>query len=68
MKVNFKVGDRVKLNKDIPSVDGMLYVGSFAKIDEIKDHSKINPVRGNVRLIDDLGKIWWVNEGDITSV
>ena len=35
---------------------------------EIKDHSKINPVRGNIRLIDDLGKIWWVGEGDITSV
>ena len=68
MKVNFKLGDRVKLNKDIPSVDGMLYVGSLAKIDEIKDYSEINPVRGSIRVTDDIGKIWWVNEGDITSV
>ena len=67
MKVNFKLGDRVKLNKDIPSVDGMLYVGSLAKIDEIKDHSKIYPVRGNIRLIYDLGKIWWVSLNNISA-
>ena len=63
-----KIGDKVKLNKNIPSVDGMLYVGSIVKIDEIKNHSEINPARGNIRVTDDLGKIWWVNEGDITIV
>jgi hypothetical protein len=63
-----KIGDKVKLNKDIPSVDGMLYVGSIVKIDEIKNHSEINPVKGNIRVTDDLGKIWWVDEGDIKIV
>ena len=68
MKVNFKVGDKVKLSKDMPSINGMLYIGSVVKIDEIKDYSEINPVRGSIRVTDDIGKIWWVNEGDITSV
>ena len=66
MKINFKMGDKVKIVKDIPSVNGMLYKGSIVKVDEIKDGN--NPVRGNVRLIDNLGKIWWVDEEDIVNV
>jgi len=35
----------------------------MVKIDEITLGG--NPVRGNIRVVDDLGKIWWVNEGDL---
>ena len=60
-----KVGDRVKMTRDIPSVNGMLHKDIIVKIDEITNS---NPVRGSIRVTDSLGKIWWVNEGDITSV
>jgi len=63
---NLSVGDKVKVMRDIPSVNGMLYKGSVVKVDEIKDRN--NPVRGNVRLVDNLGKIWWVNKEDIVNV
>ena len=60
-----KVGDKLKVNKDIPSINGMLHKGTVVKIDEIKDG--INPVRGNIRVTDSLGKIWWVNSTDISK-
>tara|TARA_Y100000310_G_C20459438_1_gene704608 strand:+ start:503 stop:703 length:201 start_codon:yes stop_codon:yes gene_type:complete len=63
VKVNFKVGDKVKTSKDIPSVNGMLYKNSIVKIDTITEGN--NPVRGSIRVVDNLGKIWWVNGGDI---
>tara|TARA_Y100000034_G_C6581824_1_gene252428 strand:+ start:43 stop:222 length:180 start_codon:yes stop_codon:yes gene_type:complete len=52
-----KIGDKVKIKADIPSIDGMLHKGTIVKIDEIKDD-------GVFRVVDTLGKIWWVpNEG-----
>ena len=60
-----KVGDKVKINKSIPSVNGMLHKDSIVKIDEIPTS---NPVRGSIRVTDSLGKIWWVNKEDITNV
>jgi len=61
-----KIGDKVKVNKDIPSVNGMLHNGSVVKIDEITIGGSV--VRGNIRVVDNLGKIWWINEEDITNV
>ena len=58
-----KIGDKVKIKKDIPSVNGMLHRDTIVKIDEITLGG--NLVRGNIRVVDDLGKIWWVNKGDI---
>jgi hypothetical protein len=58
-----KVGDKVKMIKDIPSVNGMLHKGTIVKIDEISLPTSV--VRGNVRVIDDVGKIWFVNEEDV---
>jgi len=59
-----KIGDKVKVNKDIPSVNGMLHKDTIVKIDEITDS---NPVRGSIRVVDNLGKIWWVNLTDINK-
>ena len=60
------IGDKVKIIRDIPSVDGMLHNGTIVKIDEITLGN--NPVRGNIRVVDNLGKIWWVDVKDITNV
>ena len=61
-----KINDKVKVNKDIPSINGMLHNGSVVKIDEITIGGSV--VRGNIRVVDNLGKIWWINEEDITNV
>ena len=60
-----KIGDKVKINRDIPSVNGMLHRGTKVKIDEISLPASV--VRGNIRVIDDLGKIWFINEEDING-
>ena len=60
-----KIGDKVKIKKDIPHINGMLYKDSIVKIDEVSGGS---PFRGSVRVIDSLGKIWWIREKDITNV
>ena len=57
-----KVGDKVKVNKDIQNINGMLYKDSIVKIDEISSGS---PFRGPIRVIDNLGKIWWISKEDI---
>ena len=63
-----KIGDKVKVNKDIPSVDGMLHKDTVVKIDEISgDHPSGSPFRGSIRVTDNLGKIWWVNSTDISK-
>ena len=63
-----KVGDKLKVNKDIPSINGMLHKDTVVKIDEISgDHPSGSPFRGSIRVTDNLGKIWWVNSTDISK-
>tara|TARA_Y100000310_G_C20445192_1_gene698050 strand:- start:353 stop:547 length:195 start_codon:yes stop_codon:yes gene_type:complete len=61
-----KIGDKVKIWRDIPSVNGMLHVGTIVKIDEITEGKTL--MRGSIRVIDTLGKIWWVNEVDFRAL
>ena len=62
-----KVGDKLKVNKDIPSINGMLHKDTVVKIDEIVgDHPSGSPFRGSIRVTDNLGKIWWVNSEDLS--
>tara|TARA_Y100000034_G_C6595693_1_gene258952 strand:+ start:54 stop:239 length:186 start_codon:yes stop_codon:yes gene_type:complete len=60
-----KIGDKVKVGKDIPSINGMLHKGTVVKIDEISLPTSV--VRGNIRVVDNLGKIWFLHEGDING-
>ena len=59
------VGDKVRITKDIPSINGMLRKGSVVRIDEITSTSSV--VRGNIRVVDNLGKIWWVGMDSIDN-
>ena len=63
--MNYIKGQNVKMVKDIPSINGMLHKDTIVKIDEITES---NPVRGSIRVVDKLGKIWWVNVEDINNV
>ena len=56
-----KIGDKVKINKDIPSINGMLHKNTIVKVDEIRENDTF-------RVVDSLGKIWWVTRKDITNV
>tara|TARA_R110001583_G_scaffold74442_3_gene206278 strand:- start:497 stop:709 length:213 start_codon:yes stop_codon:yes gene_type:complete len=58
-KIN--IGDKVRIEKDIPSVNGMLYKNTIVKID---DH---NQLENRIKVTDTLGKIWWVTTNDVSS-
>jgi len=57
----FKVGQKVCVQEDIPSVDGMLYKNTIAKIDEINSKTK------KFRITDRVGKVWWVTANQISG-
>ena len=54
-----KKGQKAVVLRDIPSVDGMLYRDTKVTIDEVGFPDK------DIRIKDDLGKIWYVNLSDI---
>ena len=54
------IGDKVKILRDIPSINGMLRKGTTVRVDNIS----LSPPN-NIRVVDDLGKIWFVNGEDI---
>tara|TARA_B110001454_G_C12602052_1_gene384901 strand:+ start:318 stop:509 length:192 start_codon:yes stop_codon:yes gene_type:complete len=60
--MQISVGDKVRVNKDIPSINGMLHKGTVVKIDHITSKS-VN----NIRVTDNLGKIWFLGERDIEN-
>jgi len=57
----FKIGQRVCIQEDIASVEGMLYKNTIAKIDEINVKTK------QFRITDRVGKVWWVNGSQISG-
>ena len=57
----FKVGQKVCIQEDIPSVDGMLYKNTIALIDEINTKTK------KFRITDRVGKVWWVTANQISG-
>ena len=68
-----KIGDKVKVNKDIPSINGMLREGTVVRIDHISSNALVatqmsHPNNNNLRVTDDLGKIWYLNKEDVNNV
>ncbi len=49
-----KVGERVCIQKDIASPDGVLYKNQIVKISEWNETTK------KIRVIDNVGKVWWI--------
>jgi len=49
-----KIGQKVRIETDIPSENGMLYKDSIVKLDEFNDMTK------KIRVTDNLGKVWWI--------
>ena len=57
-----KIGQKAIISRNIPSVDGMLYKDTKVTIDEIGFPDK------DIRVKDDMGKIWYINLSDIREV
>ena len=55
------IGQRVRIENDIPSENGMLYKHTIVKLDEWNDKTK------KVRVTDSLGKVWWVEPSQVSS-
>ena len=60
-KRQLKVGQRVCVQVDIPSENGMLYKDSIVKLDEFNNKTK------RIRVTDNLGKVWWVEPTQVSS-
>ena len=56
-------GEKVKLIGDISTVDGTLYKGSIVKVDEIGPFPD-----KDVRVKDNVGKIWYIDYIDIMKI
>ena len=54
-----KIGNRVCIQEDIPSVNGMLYKNTICKIEAL-DESK-------VQVQDRAGKLWWVQYTQVSA-
>jgi len=55
-----KIGQRVRIEDDIPSENGMLYKHSIVKLDEWNDTTK------KIRVTDNLGKVWWIEPTQVS--
>tara|TARA_B100000287_G_scaffold390569_1_gene401561 strand:- start:256 stop:468 length:213 start_codon:yes stop_codon:yes gene_type:complete len=54
------VGNRVRIEVDIPSENGMLYRHSLVKLDEWNESTK------KIRVTDNLGKVWWIEPTQVS--
>ena len=54
-----KVGDRVCVQEDIPSVNGMLYENTICKVEVLNDKK--------IQIQDRSGKLWWVTNNQISA-
>ena len=54
-----KTGERVCIQQDIPTVDGMLYKNTICKIDSLEE--------SKLRVQDRSGKLWWVQYSQVSA-
>ena len=54
-----KIGERVRVEQDVPSVDGMLYKHTIVKVES---HSG-----EKLRVQDRSGKLWWVAYNQVSA-
>ena len=53
------INDRVCIQQDIASVDGMLYKNTICKIDTLEE--------SKLRVQDRSGKLWWVQYSQVSA-
>ena len=55
------LGQKVRVEEDIPSENGMLYKDSIVKLDEFNDSTR------KLRVTDSLGKVWSVEPSKVSA-
>ena len=58
---NLELGSRVRVEKDIPSPDGVLYKNQLVKISEWNEDTK------KIRVTDSIGKVWWIESTHVSA-
>ena len=53
------IGERVCIQQDIPTVDGMLYKNTICKIDSLEE--------SKLQVQDRSGKLWWVQYSQVSA-
>mgnify|MGYP001355038961 FL=1 len=54
-----KISDRVCIQEDIATVDGMLYKNTIVKVDNLEE--------SKLRVQDRSGKLWWVGYNQVSA-
>ena len=54
-----KISDRVCIQEDIATIDGMLYKHTIVKVDSLEE--------GKLRVQDRSGKLWWVQYSQVSA-
>ena len=54
-----KISDRVCIQEDIPTIDGMLYKNTIVKIEAHKNNK--------IQVQDRSGKLWWVQYSQVSA-
>ena len=54
-----KISDRVCIQEDIPTIDGMLYKNTIVKVDSLEE--------SKLRVQDRSGKLWWVQYSQVSA-
>ena len=54
-----KITDRVCIQEDIPTIDGMLYKNTICKIDTLEE--------SKLRVQDRSGKLWWDQYSQVSA-
>ena len=57
-----EIGNRVRVEVNIPSENGMLYKNTIVKLDEFNNTTK------KIRVTDSVGKVWWVEPKQLSAV
>ena len=53
------VGERVCIQEDIPTINGMLYKNTIVKVDSLEE--------SKLRVQDRSGKLWWVAYNQVSA-
>ena len=54
-----KIGKRVCIQEDIPSVNGMLYKNTIVKVEALNE--------SKVQVQDRSGKLWWIGYNQVSA-
>mgnify|MGYP001376263628 FL=1 len=62
MLKDYKVGTKLKVIRDVATIDGVLYQNEVIKVDAVGFPDK------DMRVTDNMGRIWYLNFCDVGTI